>query len=153
MHRRWSGPLPRGLPTAPLKRPSVRRPPVPGARLRPSCIAPPRLSRLRLQLNKCKNPAEAIPPDSFFTLGEISARRKGSRRPLRASDSLASIKGGSYLIRSPAASLAAISFMASLWERFTRPFSSMSVTFTHIMSPILQASSTFSIRWSASLEM
>ena len=29
----------------------------------------------------------------------------------------------------------------------------MSVTFTHIMSPTLQASSTFSIRWSASLEM
>ena len=58
-----------------------------------------------------------------------------------------------YLMISPAASLARISFMASLWLRFTRPFSSISVTLTHIMSPTLQASSTFSMRLSASLEM
>ena len=58
-----------------------------------------------------------------------------------------------YLTRSPLASLAAISRMASLVGEIHAAFSSISVTLTHIMSPILQASSTFSMRWSASLEM
>ena len=58
-----------------------------------------------------------------------------------------------YLTISPLAFFSSISFMASLRERLTRPFSSISVTLTHIISPMLHTSSTFSTRLLSSLEI